>query len=180
LSLIVQFGLSKYLKHNLAPGDRVLKDKRGRPLLDYAMSPLPGLEHDLITKDVVAVLIEHVADPNEEFGRRTCWQNALLWQYQQFPISEDRTSTIWLKARKMAEIRLEIFTRLIEKGASVNAYVKTDQEKISLAVVFGCCFSSCPSFGELQQLVASQTAKSHLFSVKKKLLSKKKGRLLGC
>jgi hypothetical protein len=129
LSLVIQFGLSKYLDQSLGNGDRLLKDKKGRPLLDYALSPLPDLHPDLITKDVVEVLLRHGAEPNEAFktekcGKRTCWQNALLWQYEQSTASRGKLSTITPKAQKIAEMRLMIFQLLIEKGASVSASVK--------------------------------------------------------
>ncbi|KAE9367546.1 hypothetical protein N431DRAFT_513953 [Stipitochalara longipes BDJ] len=82
LSIAVQFGLSKFLDTNLGKEDKILEAKKGRPLLDYAMSPPPIVQNNLITADVVKVLLKHGAKPNEKYKRKTCWQNALLWQYE--------------------------------------------------------------------------------------------------
>jgi hypothetical protein len=169
LSLAVQFGLSKFLDQSLGQGDRVLKSKKGRPLLDYAMSPLPGVKYNIITPDVVKVLLSHGANPNEKFQKETCWTNALLWQYEHFVLLAGKGFTSLDQAQKLADLRLQILQLMIEYGADAKACCKTGRGELSAGTILTECFKSWAPNGlnALQQLSATQAAKSHMISFKK-------------
>ncbi|OIW22738.1 hypothetical protein CONLIGDRAFT_147820 [Coniochaeta ligniaria NRRL 30616] len=133
LSLAIQFGLRTYVERELGGGGgRVLKAKKGRPLLDYALRPSPMAPHDLVTPEIVTLLLDAGADPNERFGRRTCWEGALLWQYEVFVEGSGRASVAAAggttdDARRVAEARAEICRLLIERGADVKASIVTSR-----------------------------------------------------
>lgn len=132
LSLVIQFGLRGYLESKLSQGRRELKLKRGRPLLDYALDPLPVAQYELITPAIVEILLRHGADPNERFEKKkTCWENALRWQYENFAVRKGRSIGGSIEAREVAEIRLQIFQLLICHGADVNISVETSVGKFA-------------------------------------------------
>ncbi|KAB5560340.1 hypothetical protein GE09DRAFT_1116726 [Coniochaeta sp. 2T2.1] len=82
LSLAVQFELHTYVKLQLKERPEVLKSKKGRPLLDYALYPSGVAPYRLGTTAMVNLLLEHGANTNKKFEKRTCWERALLWQYE--------------------------------------------------------------------------------------------------
>jgi hypothetical protein len=129
LSLVIQFGLRRQLENKLGQGSRELKSKRGRPLLDYALDSLPIAQYELITPAVVEILLRHGADPNKRFEKKTCWENALRWQYENFAIQEGRSIGGSMESREVAEIRLQVFQLLINHGADVNISVETSEGK---------------------------------------------------
>ena len=70
--MVVQFGLSKFLDKVLSKNSRIFKAKEGRPLLDYALSPPPRTEYDLIKLDIINVLLKHGTNPGQRYGKSTC------------------------------------------------------------------------------------------------------------
>jgi hypothetical protein len=171
LSLVVQFGLSKFVHHTLTiNGDRSRTNsaKKGRPLLDYALCPLLDIDYSLITPEIIKVLLDHGANPNEKFGHTTCWQNALSWQYQQFgPRSKSLTKSE--TPQSLSETRLKIFKLLIDHGADLHTCCKINNKKISLQILLDECFEPCrpASIVELQQVFAAQIGRSHFVSLKR-------------
>ncbi|KAF4462494.1 small s [Fusarium albosuccineum] len=134
LSLTIEFGLHNYVKSRLGSGNssKVLKAKKGRPLLDYALRPSLPLHvapHTLVAPDVVKTLLDHGARPNEKFEGRTCWEGALQWQYDVFAVGEGRAvfemGGTTEDARRVADSRVEVFTMLLDKGADVLASIVT-------------------------------------------------------
>jgi hypothetical protein len=158
LALVIQFGLSKYLDQSLGTGDKILKSKKGRPLLDYAMSPLPGMEYDKITSEVVKVLLNHGANPNEKFEKKTCWTNALLWQHENFIRLAGRELGSLEQTRELVRIRRQILRLLIERGAKADACCRTEKGKIPATVMVTECFKTWDPDGlsNLLQLLAAQ------------------------
>ncbi|CAP96924.1 hypothetical protein EN45_081780 [Penicillium chrysogenum] len=104
LALTIQARLRLYVQHVL-DADRGLLKKKGRPLLDYALRPTRVTPSDLpyshereyagIEKDLVSVLLDRDADPNEIvhiYGGRTPWQLFVLYCYERckdFPANDN-------------------------------------------------------------------------------------------
>ncbi|KAF7919409.1 uncharacterized protein EAE98_009249 [Botrytis deweyae] len=87
--------------------------KPGRPLLDYAVIPEPAypLCTNAINPDLVELLLDYGANPNEAFNGSTPWQNALdTVKNGQAGCFQD-----WAK----------ILELLIVRGADPNAYCKS-------------------------------------------------------
>ena len=80
LALAIQARLSLYVKEKLEANPRLLSQKRGRPLLDYALWPqrkIPTVYDDpVIDIHMVLLLLCHGADPNQKVnihGGQTLW-----------------------------------------------------------------------------------------------------------
>lgn len=129
LSLAVQFGLTSFVKKAIAAGDG---KKEGRPLLHYAVSPLPIAQNSLITHALVEVLLKDHVNINKKFEHATSWQNALAWQYQTFVDGKGRALGGATEAREVAELRLRIVLLLIDQGADVRATVVLEEPKRNL------------------------------------------------
>jgi hypothetical protein len=80
LSFAIQHDLKAYVEKKLGEGDKILRRKPGRPLLDYAINPLPLDQHGPISAGLVEVLLQHGADPNAKFESRSIWEDSLHWQ----------------------------------------------------------------------------------------------------
>jgi hypothetical protein len=100
---LVQYATLKFEKH----GDRLI-EKRGRPILDYACRPEPQYDDwdSAISPDLVKLLLQYGADPNEKFHGFSPWQNAL---YQ-----PTKDLCKWFNILKL----------LLENGAEPNAFVE--------------------------------------------------------
>jgi hypothetical protein len=134
LSLAIQFGLQNYVKGELGNSDKIVRSKKGRPLLDYALYPSPIGPSDLVTPEMVRLLLDHGANPNERFGKRTCWEGALLWQYEMFVEGNGRainavTGGTIDDVQQVADARVEICKLLIERGADVKASILTSGKR---------------------------------------------------
>jgi hypothetical protein len=108
MSLSVRFGMTLYVRDTiLTKGSRCLL-KPGRPLLDYACSPVPQYEHWSAFSDpnLVETLLLNGADPNEKFNGFSAWQNCLY--------TRNRNVIKWVSIMKT----------LVLNGADVNAYVE--------------------------------------------------------
>lgn len=74
LSLAIEYGLLEYVGAKLDHNSLLLKQKAGRPFLDYLVSkavdypPPPAL---------ASLLLQHGADPNHEFNGETVWQRTI-------------------------------------------------------------------------------------------------------
>lgn len=134
LTLAVQFGLENYVVSRLKDKDKpkkVLRPKRGRPLLDYAVVPSPIAPYDLVKSTFVQALLNLGASPNDEFEKQTSWERALQWQYDAFveknaSVVRDAGCTSE-DARVTAEDRVKTFQLLIKKGANVRASIVTSK-----------------------------------------------------
>ncbi|TPX11073.1 uncharacterized protein E0L32_007934 [Thyridium curvatum] len=125
LSLTIQFGLNNYVKKALDQGSKISQRKRGRPLLSYALCPLPVAPYGLITQAMVEILLEHGGSPNQKFVN-TCCEDALIWQWETFVDDNARSITgAWAESQRVADARAEVILLLIEKGADLSAEIKT-------------------------------------------------------
>ncbi len=123
MSLAIQFGLGNYMESQLEMGDKVLRSKKGRPLLDYALIPSMIAPYHLVKPPLVKALLDHGADPNEKFEKRTYWERALQWQHENYASAASTAGTTLEEARKIAEDRVEIFRLLVSKHADIRAFI---------------------------------------------------------
>lgn len=133
LSLCIRFGLKDYLQDHIALNRKILKSKKGRPLLDYALCPAPIAPYDLVTSEIVQVLLENGPGPNEKVQDRswdgkmrktTCWEHALIWQHRTYAINGAKAiSGTAAHAKEIAELRLDIVKLLIQSGANVRTHI---------------------------------------------------------
>jgi hypothetical protein len=79
MSIAVRGGLSLYLKAKLSTGVYKVEDKKGRPLLFYAVFPYEG--QDQANPATTEILLKYGANPNEAFGTKSSWQLHLRWAY---------------------------------------------------------------------------------------------------
>lgn len=114
LSLAVQYGLTAYVRKQLAKNKRLLKDKEGRPLLDYAVNPIPIERNYPVSASTIEVLLHHGAVPKKKYIELTAWENALAWQYALYNTIRDGKAKV--TSGKMVE-RLQILHHLINHGA---------------------------------------------------------------
>ena len=110
MSLAVEFNLCSYVSTKLCQDESILKNKVGRPLLDYVLLP-SSLQWHSVEPEMVSLLLQHGADPNRRYTNWTAWENALRFVYATTgPLDQDR----WVR----------IFELLIENGADRNACYK--------------------------------------------------------
>ena len=124
LALAVQCRLVLYVQEKLRDKSSLLRGKRGRPLLDYALRPnlvtptrLPQLV-EFIDFDMVRLLLDHGANPNEKvsiYGDITVWALFLLLCYENKDIGNLQVKDTWFKAaelmvRKGADRKLKLET----------------------------------------------------------------------
>jgi len=69
--------------------------------------------YHLVKPRLVKALLDHGADPNEKFEKRTCWERALQWQHESYASAASAAGTTLDEARKIAEDRVEIFRLLV-------------------------------------------------------------------
>ena len=106
----------------------MLINKRGRPLLDYALRPNllgPGSKFLPSDIDLAAVLLSHGADSNREYLGGTVWSEVLFHLYDRVSETERSQSIgLWKRAARLliqhgakAGMRdLEIIQTLFEKN----------------------------------------------------------------
>ena len=75
LCLAVSYGLTLYVSQAIEKEGQKLFQRAGRPLLYYAVKNSSNNPNQL---EVVQVLLEHRADPNQTFGLSTPWTSCLL------------------------------------------------------------------------------------------------------
>jgi hypothetical protein len=123
----------------------------------------------LVTENVVKVLLDHGANPNERFGEYTCWQNSLIWQYEHLVALEHKRSAASSKAKDLAEHQLKIMQLLIKYWADMDVSVKVNGEKVSLGIVLDEYFKLCEAdhVKELKEMGIRRRGKSHNFMIRK-------------
>ena len=141
LALAVQCRLVLYVQEKLSNKPNLLRGKRGRPLLDYALRPnlvtptkLPQLV-EFIDFDMVRLLLDRGADPNEKvsiYGNITVWALFLLSCYENKDIQNHQVKDTWFKAaelmiRKGADRKLKLETTRRERFGK-----DSDQESMLL------------------------------------------------
>jgi hypothetical protein len=104
-----------FVSTKLSQDENILKNKVGRPLLDYVV--LPSFSHWCsASAEMVNLLLQHGADPNYRYTNWTAWENALRYVcVTKDPLDQDR----WV----------QILELLIENGADQNACYKGSSSK---------------------------------------------------
>ena len=128
LALAVQCRLVLYVQERLRDKSSLLRGKRGRPLLDYALRPnlvtptrLPQLV-EFIDFDMVRLLLDHGADPNEKvsiYGNITIWALFLLLCYENRDMRNLQVKDTWFKAAEL----------MIRKGADRKLKLETTRRE---------------------------------------------------
>jgi hypothetical protein len=80
-ALAVEYGLATYLDFKFRQSGENPREKKGRPLLDIAVSQEPRKQRYPICPAAVAVLLKNGANPNATYKSVTPWQNALAFTY---------------------------------------------------------------------------------------------------
>lgn len=155
LSLAVQFGLKNYVKSVLENATKTEKSKKGRPLLNYALAPSSISPNAFITPELVKTLLDHGAKPDETFGGKTCWENALLWQYETFvEVNADSFKGSNDEERELAEARARIFLLLLKHDADARASIETSKgQEISAKDIVTRSFQQSTSPETYQKLL---------------------------
>lgn len=76
LAVAVTYGLHHYVAQKLGNDDSVVRRKKGRPYLDYALFHTLG-NPGVYNPDMVEVLLDHGAEPNKTFDSKSPWWNFL-------------------------------------------------------------------------------------------------------
>jgi hypothetical protein len=76
LAVAVTYGLHSYVAQRLGNGNSILRRKKGRPYLDYALYHTVG-NPGAYSPDMVKVLLDHGAKPNQKFDGRSPWHTFL-------------------------------------------------------------------------------------------------------
>ncbi|KAL6714318.1 hypothetical protein ACLMJK_007741 [Lecanora helva] len=124
LGLAIQNRLTLYVQQALDSNPQLLRSKKGRPLLDYALRPkmvtptmLPQpVEH--INFEMVRMLLDKGGDPNQKislYGNLTVWGLFLLSCYEMKDIENSQAKDTWFKAAEL----------MIRKGADKHLRVET-------------------------------------------------------
>jgi len=114
LSLAITYGLRSFVACKLLAGHRVVKQKKGRPYLDYAIKNT--LDNPVIVDPtMVALLFRYGANPNQMAGPIwTVWQDFLLETIGNLSTSIDHIAT-----------QVQIFELFLKHGADPNTFCET-------------------------------------------------------
>jgi hypothetical protein len=81
LTMCIENNLILYVQKKLSQNPRLLKEKPGRPLLDYALRASTLFYQGLPHLRMAAMLLDHGADPNQKWDDSTVWRNFMMrWQ----------------------------------------------------------------------------------------------------
>jgi len=121
LTFAVNVGFTLYVKKQFRKHGSTLIWRRGRPLLLCACSDPPAMDLGNVksfNREIIEILLEHGADPNEKFDGKSSWE-MLLYSFHRGSLDADRA--------------LPIFKLMVSKGADVNISIEDDysREKLS-------------------------------------------------
>ena len=128
LALAIQSRQVLYTKEKLNKNPKLLPNKRGRPLLDYALRPIVATPTRLpqavefIDFDMVRMLLDKGANPNEKvsiYGNITVGGLFLLSCYEKESIKNIQAKETWFKAAEM----------MIRKGADKGLKLETTRRE---------------------------------------------------
>ena len=141
LSYAIEEPVRSYVKDKLESQPGLIKTKRGRPLLDYALRPTPLARitrfksHDSVDYDTVNLLLERGADPNQEvrvYGDVTVWA---LFLQEMFALKSENKSVSF----DQMEIWFQVSAILVKHGASPDLYMGRD--RLNVATILEYIFS---------------------------------------
>jgi hypothetical protein len=135
LAYAIQAKLVFYVKQKLENDPKQMKEKGGRPLLDYAlrldMIGIVELREPNTVPDIamVRLLLDHGADPMESvyiYGRKRVWHLFLILHYNGGPFSRRRY-------RKDVSVDIyPVIELLVQNGAELNCKFKDAEEGMVL------------------------------------------------
>ena len=162
LSLTIQFDLGTYVQHALANDGKLIRNKKGRPLLDYAVSPRQWSE---ASASLVETLLKHGADPNEKFEGHSPWENAIL---RQVHLNATQTATNPERQKNRAT-----FLRLmLEYGADRKFCGTGALGPFSVLSVARMFMSVAPSEAKKMETLLRSKGTGRKYSMKKGLLGR--------
>ncbi|KAI1416495.1 hypothetical protein F5Y13DRAFT_205368 [Hypoxylon sp. FL1857] len=118
LAVAVQFGLTNFVSQQLQRWKpyATWMVMRGRPLLDYALNPMPGVRGHLVTSELVQLLLSYGARPNWYFGGVTTWESALKWLHLYLVNTDKSAKPSTDESMKIVTARLKIFALLLQSS----------------------------------------------------------------
>ena len=128
LGIAAQSGLILYVKGKLDSNPKLLHNKRGRPLLDYALRPerLTGWfpqPVEFVKFDMVRMLLAKGADPNQKvslYGGLTVWGLFLLWCRKMEDTDDSQAKDLGFETAKL----------MIRQGANRSLRLKTKRRQL--------------------------------------------------
>ena len=146
LALMVQARLTKYVRAKLEANPRYIQ-KRGRPLLDYALrprrpTPITMKYHTLrddpsVEVGMVKLLLEHGADPNQPVylnDGKTVWALFLLSIHESAARNESATGRLGIST-SLRNAWYDACVLLIEHGARQDCVLVKDRPEVTIQVI---------------------------------------------
>ena len=107
LSFATSWNLYDYIEDRRGDDQKLVR-KPGRPLLNYAITPMPGSTTNAANVEAVLLLMNAGVDPNERFGGESVWRRFLQVYYKFEAYKGDSDNSYLLRL---------IYERLIHDGA---------------------------------------------------------------
>jgi hypothetical protein len=128
-SFAVEHGLIQYVKAREAQYKQRDRRRRGRPYLDFAVSPAEPLEpyrEQCISPDMCRLLLRYGANPNERVYSQSPWRNTLCFAGQIWSLYDEHLKPHW-KDSLVSNIKrwAEILELLVTYGADPYVQVET-------------------------------------------------------
>ena len=169
ISFAIEYGIASYVRSKVYQDPRIIRRKRGRPLLDYGVTPNPAISNIPHRPDLVNLLSEYGASPNEEFRGTTPWKSALYHLAMQnlHKIMETDEDTENVTTINLSDW-VDIITLLVKNGAEPNImisvkYSREIQPELSAINIimhaFGRQFPIQAT--EIRRMLVSRRAKHH-------------------
>lgn len=139
LAFAIRCGWELYVVEKLEEHGNGLPEKRGRPLLDYAVRPEPTYSPYVygMNPNIVKCLLEHGAGPNMKFNGYSAWSNTLYYVARYGVDALLRRDNLAAHALQV----VEVMKLLLAYGAAKNAYCTSKSEKIPAAQVLRSAIS---------------------------------------
>lgn len=132
LAFAIRCGWELYVVEKLKEHGGGLPIKKGRPLLDYAVCPMPSHSpfSDGMSLNIVKCLLEHGADPNVEYNEYSAWSNALHYVHTYV-----FRTVPWAGGGAYALQVVEVMKLLLAYGADKKAFSTLKSRRIPAAEV---------------------------------------------
>lgn len=129
LSFAIEYGISSYARSKIYKDPTIIRKKRGRPLLDYAVCPNRVISNIPHRPELANLFLDYGASPDEVFRDTTPWKSALshlaMHHLQETMETEEDT-------KRETTIKLsdwvDIITLLVKHGAEPNVSVSIEDE----------------------------------------------------
>jgi hypothetical protein len=120
-TMLIALGLTLHVRNRLQGAFRCLNSKSSRPLLEYAIFlSLKDFSNRLPNTEMISMLLQHGADPNEARGESTPWQNLLTFLTKRFD-GNQRFKHLFLPWMKVSKL-------FLLHGANPNVIFRTSKK----------------------------------------------------